>query len=187
MAGVSVLLTTPYMDEASRCQRVGFMRSGKLIAEGSPAMLRAGLNGRIIEVRGESPISLRPLVEALSGVEDVRTFGDKLHVRVETGKARTVMAALEKALSHRKEGHLEARVVSPTLEDVFICVHRSCQMRIHPGSPRKTWPGTPNPPETHSAERIPVGSDRVWPDCAYRVWTWMSMTWTSRRMKAISG
>ncbi len=49
---VSVIITTPYMDEAARCQRVGFMRAGKLIAEGSPTELRQGLNGRIIEVRG---------------------------------------------------------------------------------------------------------------------------------------
>jgi ABC-2 type transport system ATP-binding protein len=118
--GVSVILTTPYMDEASRCQRIGFMRSGKLIAEGSPSQLRLGLNGRIIEVRGESPIKLRPVVENLNGVEDVRAFGDKLHVRAEAGKAKAVLAALAKAFPSRGEKHVEARIVPPTLEDVFI-------------------------------------------------------------------
>ena len=120
--GVSVILTTPYMDEASRCQRVGFMRLGKLIAEGSPSELRLGLNGRIIEVRGGSPITLRPLVGKLSGVEDVRAFGDKLHLRVEAGKTNAVLAALAKAHPSHGETQVEARPVPPTLEDVFIAL-----------------------------------------------------------------
>src|SRR5512136_2146705 len=72
-----VLLTTPYMDEASRCHRVGFMRNGKLIAEGTPSQLRLGLNGRILELRCQSPVRLRSALEKLDGVEDVRIFGDK--------------------------------------------------------------------------------------------------------------
>jgi len=118
--GVSVILTTPYMDEASRCQRVGFMRMGKLIAEGSPSELRLSLNGRIIEVRGQSPITLRTLVGKLAGVEDVRAFGDKLHLRVEAGKANAVLAAVRKSFPDHGEAHVEARTVLPTLEDVFI-------------------------------------------------------------------
>ena len=126
---VAVLLTTPYMDEASRCQRLGFLRTGKLIAEGSPLELRAGLEGRILEVRGDyspdgvrqgSPVTLRPLVASIRGVEAVRAFGDKLHVRVEAGKAKTVQTALAKVLP-RQSGHpVEARLIPATLEDVFI-------------------------------------------------------------------
>jgi len=117
---VSVLLTTPYMDEASRCQRIGFMRSGRLIAEGSPLELRGGLEGRILEVRGDAPAMLRPVVQKLAGVEDVRAFGDKLHVRTETGKAKAVLAGLTKGLPRQSGKRIEARLVPPTLEDVFI-------------------------------------------------------------------
>jgi len=117
---VAVLLTTPYMDEASRCQRVGFMRAGKLIAEGSPLELRNELAGRIIEVRGESPAGLRPKLEQLEGVEDVRVFGDKLHLRTEAGRTNAALAALNKAFPSRGEVRLTARTVPPTLEDVFI-------------------------------------------------------------------
>ncbi len=118
--GVAVILTTPYMDEASRCQRVGFMRLGRLIAEGSPSELRSGLKGRIIEVHGESPARLRPLVEKLGGVEDVRAFGDKLHLRTEEAKARFVLGSLSKAFPRSGKTRIEARLVPPTLEDVFI-------------------------------------------------------------------
>ena len=56
-AGVAVLISTPYMDEAARCHRVGFMRQGKIIAEGTPMQLRARLADRILELRG-SPLRL---------------------------------------------------------------------------------------------------------------------------------
>src|SRR5574339_321238 len=50
--GVSVIISTPYMDEASRCHRVGFMKNGQLIAEDTPSQLRVRLNGRVLELRG---------------------------------------------------------------------------------------------------------------------------------------
>ena len=117
-----VLLTTPYMDEASRCNRVGFMRQGKIIAEGTPSELRSALNGRILEVRGLLPAALRPAAEKLSSVEDVRAFGDKLHLRVTAGKAEAVTKALAKAFPSSRGPQVEVRLVPPTLEDVFIAL-----------------------------------------------------------------
>ncbi|MEW6094266.1 MAG: ABC transporter ATP-binding protein [Chloroflexota bacterium] len=118
--GVAVILTTPYMDEASRCHRVGFMRGGKIIAEGSPSDLRATLEGRILEVRDHSLSTLRKAVGKIKGVEDVRAFGDKLHLRVRPGRAESVIAALADAFPTRAGSRLEARLIPPTLEDVFI-------------------------------------------------------------------
>ncbi len=118
--GVAVILSTPYMDEAARCQRVGFMRLGRMIAEGTPSQLRSTLEGRIVEVRGRSLLSLRQAVEKIKGVEDVRAFGDKLHLRVVPGRAESVMTALAEAFPTRAGGRVEARLVPPTLEDVFI-------------------------------------------------------------------
>jgi ABC-2 type transport system ATP-binding protein len=112
-----VILTTPYMDEASRCHRIGFMRGGKIIAEGAPSQLRSTLDGRIVEVRGASLNEMRQSVKKMDGVEDARLFGDKLHLRVQPGAADLVIAAVS---SSRGEMPVEARLVSPTLEDVFI-------------------------------------------------------------------
>jgi ABC-2 type transport system ATP-binding protein len=110
---VAVLLTTPYMDEASRCRRVGFMRGGRILAEGTPSELRASLEERIVEARGPSLPELRKAAANIAGVEDVRAFGDKLHLRVAPGRAGTVIRALA-------EFRAEARSVPPTLEDVFL-------------------------------------------------------------------
>jgi len=120
-----VLLTTPYMDEASRCHRVGFMRQGKIIAEGTPSELRSELAGRILELRGESMPALREAAQKMKDVEDIRLFGDKLQLRVVAGKTDSVLSALTKAFSTPRGSHVEARIVPPTLEDVFISLFRS--------------------------------------------------------------
>jgi len=110
------------MDEASRCHRVGFMRKGRLIAEGAPSQLRLGLNGRILELRGQSPIQLRPGLEKMEGVEDVRIFGDKLHLRVAAGRTHSVLSALALAYPAGADSGVQVRLVPPTLEDVFIAL-----------------------------------------------------------------
>jgi ABC-2 type transport system ATP-binding protein len=123
--GVSVILTTPYMDEASRCHRIGFMRGGKIIAEGAPSQLRATLEGRIVEVRGGASLNeMRQSVKKMDGVEDARLFGDKLHLRVGPGAADAVIASVT---SSRGSASVDARLVPPTLEDVFIALSENRQ------------------------------------------------------------
>jgi ABC-2 type transport system ATP-binding protein len=118
--GVAVVISTPYMDEAARCQRIGFMRAGRIIAAGTPAELRAPLDGRVLEVRGGPLGELRRKAAQLPGVEDVQAFGDKLHLRVAAGQAGAVLEALGRVF-HAGEGRpVEGRPVPPSLEDVFI-------------------------------------------------------------------
>lgn len=123
--GVAVILSTPYMDEAARCHRVGFMRLGRMIAEGTPSQLRSNLEGCIVEVGGKPLPSLRQAVEKIKGVEDVRAFGDKLHLRVVSGRAESVIAVLAEAFPAHAGMQVEARPVPPTLEDVFISLSES--------------------------------------------------------------
>jgi ABC-2 type transport system ATP-binding protein len=121
---VAVILSTPYMDEATRCHRVGFMRLGRLIAEGTPLQLRSKLEGCIVELRGMSLRNLQQTVEKIKGVEDVRFFGDKLHLRVGPGQAGSVIASLK--VEFGANGiQVELGLVSPTLEDVFISLSES--------------------------------------------------------------
>jgi ABC-2 type transport system ATP-binding protein len=113
------------MDEAARCQRVGFMRLGRIIAEGTPTQLRSSLEGCILEVRALSLSPLRKAAENIKNVEDIRAFGDKLHLRVTPGEADSVINALTRAFPANQVEGVEVRSVPPTLEDVFISLAES--------------------------------------------------------------
>ncbi len=121
-SSVSVIISTPYMDEASRCHRVGFMKNGKIIAEDAPSNLRARLNGRVLELRGGPINILRHAAHQDKDVEDVAAFGDKLHVRVREGTAQAILARLPEEIRAAGAALHELRVIPPALEDVFIAL-----------------------------------------------------------------
>jgi ABC-2 type transport system ATP-binding protein len=118
---VSVIISTPYMDEASRCHRVAFMQHGRIIAEGAPSGLRAGLNDRILELRGQPLNVMRRLARMDPDVEDVRAFGDRLHLRVRANTAGDVIKRLPGELAQAGQV-TELRMITPSLEDVFIAL-----------------------------------------------------------------
>ena len=120
--GVSVIISTPYMDEASRCHRVGFMRNGQIIAEDTPSNLRARLNGRVLELRGSPMDLIRHAAHSDVDVEDVQAFGDRLHIRVREGKSNAVLKRLKKEILSVGGRVNELRSVPPGLEDVFIAL-----------------------------------------------------------------
>ena len=120
--GVSVMISTPYMDEASRCNRVGFMKNGKIIAEDTPANLRAALNNRILELRGQPLNILRHTAHVDPDVEDVQAFGDRLHIRVGENKAKAVLGRLPSEIAGAGGKVEDLRIIPPVLEDVFIAM-----------------------------------------------------------------
>lgn len=120
--GVSVLISTPYMDEASRCNRVGFMKNGRIIAEDTPSTLRAMLNNRVLELRGLPLNVLRHVAHQDVDVEDVQAFGDRLHIRVREDKAQEVLSRLKSEIGSAGGQVDELRIVPPVLEDVFIAL-----------------------------------------------------------------
>jgi len=121
-ANVAVIISTPYMDEAARCNRVGFLQKGQLIAEGTPAELRSTLNDRVVELRGTPIRLIRQLAAREPGVEDVRAFGDRLHLRVAPEKSAAVIKSLKKTIPAGGGTLTNARPVPPVLEDVFIAL-----------------------------------------------------------------
>ena len=120
--GISVIISTPYMDEASRCHRVGFMKAGKLIAEDTPSNLKARFNNRVLELRGTPINKLRHVAHQDEDVEDVAAFGDKLHVRVRAGKSDLIMKRLPEEIRSAGGVLTELRAIPSTLEDVFIAL-----------------------------------------------------------------
>ncbi len=119
-AGVSVIISTPYMDEAARCHRIGFMQKGEISVEGTPGQLRGLLNQRILELRGSPLPLLKDLSAQTADVEDVRAFGDRLHLRVREGQSESVIKNLEKVIPAGGGNFLGARAIPSSLEDIFI-------------------------------------------------------------------
>jgi ABC-2 type transport system ATP-binding protein len=116
--GSAVLVSTPYMDEAMRFNRVIFMNHGRALTQGAPRELMARLAGRILELDAEPQMAARAIAAADPQVEDVHTFGEYLHLRVGSaaGPLERIPTRLEAAGIHLNHLH----PVPPTLEDVFI-------------------------------------------------------------------
>jgi ABC-2 type transport system ATP-binding protein len=117
---VAVLVSTPYMDEAARCARVGFMKNGNMIIEGPPEDLRKRLTGRVLELQGKPLPLIRQIAKVDSDVEDAQLFGDRIHLRVREGKLKDVISRItEECLTQGGEiSRIEE--TSPQLEDFFI-------------------------------------------------------------------
>jgi ABC-2 type transport system ATP-binding protein len=118
--GLAVLVCTPYMDEAIRCTRVGFMRNGKIIMEGPPRKLRNMLAGRVLELTGSPEALLLQIARADPAVQDAQRFGDRLHLRVAPGQADEVQARLAKSILSAGGQISRLVAIPPLLEDVFI-------------------------------------------------------------------
>jgi len=119
-SGTAVLISTPYMDEAARCTRIGFMSDGKMIREGTPAQIRSLLEGRVLELTGAPLPLLRRLAQTDPDVEDVQMFGDRLHIRVRSGQAEQVDERLQRRIPEGGGQVNRLRQIPPQLEDVFM-------------------------------------------------------------------
>jgi ABC-2 type transport system ATP-binding protein len=115
--GSAILISTPYMDEASRCHRVGLMNHGRLMAEGTPHEVVRPLAGRLLELAATPQREARKVASAFPGVADVQVFGDRLHLRVDD--AAQVMEHLPGALTNAGVQITHLRPTEPILEDVF--------------------------------------------------------------------
>lgn len=114
-AGVTVLVSTHYMDEAERCHRIAYIAYGRLLAEGTIASVIAASGLVTWKAEGEGTAAAARGLEGRPGVEMVAPFGATLHV------SGTDAAALEAAIAPWREGRgLAWERVEPTLEDVFI-------------------------------------------------------------------
>jgi ABC-2 type transport system ATP-binding protein len=116
--GMTVLVTTAYLDEAERANRVGLMSRGRLIRCDAPAALRRSLEERCYEVRAADRHAAREALLARDGVASVEPSGDVLHLFLDA--RRTSPEALAAALG----GAAEFRAIEPSLEDVFIALMR---------------------------------------------------------------
>ena len=118
--GLTIVMSTPYLDEAERCTRVALLHDGHLLAVDRPEHLQSALAGQLLEV---SVNAARPPIEilrSLPGVGDVQPFGDRAHVRVTGGQAAGSVATIQTALERQGLSGVSVRPIAASLEDVFI-------------------------------------------------------------------
>ena len=120
--GVSILVSTPYMDEAERCNTVGFLAEGRLLVAGVPEKLKGLMAKGIIELRGVPRKVAQAVARSTPGVEDVQIFGDMLHLVV--GDAEAVTAQLRAELTAQGVEIITLRTIRPSMEDVFVSLTR---------------------------------------------------------------
>ncbi|NJD68958.1 MAG: ABC transporter ATP-binding protein [candidate division NC10 bacterium] len=116
--GVTILVTTAYLDEAERCNRVGLIHQGRLLALDTPDQIKALMAGDLVEIPVADGWRARQFLSGVSHVKGATLFGHRLHVALEdVGRdLPTVLTALE---AEGLQPHDPRRVV-PSLEDVFI-------------------------------------------------------------------
>jgi ABC-2 type transport system ATP-binding protein len=118
--GSAVVITTPYLDEAARCTRVGFMDRGQLFLEGPPSEITRRLEGRLLEVAGGPRRALEQAARGDPDVESVQAFGDRVHVRTASGRVGAVEARLPDEASRNGARVTAIREIHAGLEDVFL-------------------------------------------------------------------
>ncbi len=120
--GLTVFLTTAYLDEAERCNRVGFMYRGRLIRCDTPDALKHELEEVCYEVRSSDQRAVRTALENIEGVVSVEPSGATLHLFL--APSETSIQEIQKRLSEKGVGQAEFKQITPSLEDVFIALSR---------------------------------------------------------------
>lgn len=120
--GLTVFLTTAYLDEAERCHRVGLLHQGRLIRCDSPEALRHGMEETCYEIESPDSRTAREKLNTAEGVLSVEPAGAKLHLFLDV--RRTSVEALQRLI-----GPSSFREITPSLEDVFIGMIRKAEHR----------------------------------------------------------
>lgn len=137
--GVTILVTTPYMDEAERCNTVGFMAEGRLVVSGTPGDLKRQIGREILELQAEPRRAAMVAARRVPELEDVRMFGDLLHlVTADAGRAEV---ATRRALEAQGIRVVALRRIEPSMEDAFMSLTGKQSAAGHQPS-ASSWPPT---------------------------------------------
>jgi ABC-2 type transport system ATP-binding protein len=118
--GITILMSTPYLDEAERCSRIALLHEGQVLALDQPGRLRAGLSGTLFEVVVPSPREALDRLSAQPDIASAQVFGDRLHVWIDRTDQQAAAAVLAGATHAAGLATTSQRPIVPSLEDVFI-------------------------------------------------------------------
>ncbi|HTV26900.1 MAG TPA: ABC transporter ATP-binding protein [Xanthobacteraceae bacterium] len=118
--GVTILITTAYLDEAERCNRLALLHSGRVLYCDAPAALKGHMPGALIIVSSPAGRAVRSAIAALTGVSNVILVGDGVHAVVDD--AHTRIPQLRDALQRANVPFADIVVGEPSIEDVFVAL-----------------------------------------------------------------
>ncbi|HDH01463.1 MAG TPA: ABC transporter ATP-binding protein, partial [Nitrospirae bacterium] len=115
--GITIFVSTAYLDEAERCTRVGLIHKGKLLAEGDPAAMKKSFGYPMIALWADDVRGAMKALKMVPGVKNINIYGDRLHIALEgPDLMETIVYELQAAGIVMKS----YRNIVPTLEDIFI-------------------------------------------------------------------
>jgi ABC-2 type transport system ATP-binding protein len=118
--GITIVMATPYLDEAERCSRVAMLDQGRILALDEPGALRASLPGTLLEVVVPDPRIALDALRTKAHVANAQVFGDRLHVWSSAGDERDAVRQFDQLAAQAGLVPTSVRQIAPSLEDVFI-------------------------------------------------------------------
>ncbi len=118
--GLTVILSTSYIDEAERCDRIALMLNGEIFYSGDPDKIRMGLGKFVLDLTLSEPIKALEILKASFYLEDLNILGDR--IRIITTNLEELEKEIEKILEKNHIKILQKRLLIPTLEDSFVSI-----------------------------------------------------------------
>ena len=118
--GITILMSTPYLDEAERCARIALLHEGQVLALDQPGRLRASLAGTLFEVMAPAPREARDRLTTQRDIASAQVFGDRLHIWIDRSDPAAAAQVLSSAAHAAGIETTSVRPIVPSLEDVFI-------------------------------------------------------------------
>jgi ABC-type multidrug transport system ATPase subunit len=115
--GITILVSTPYMDEAGLCDRIALMQQGRLLSTGTPTEITGSFKQTILGVKASNMYNLLKDLNAYSAIENAYAFGEYHHAVM---KENFSEVALQKYLEERGNKELVIQLIKPTIEDSFL-------------------------------------------------------------------
>lgn len=132
LAGVTLFVSTPYMDEAERCSRLALMYGGRVIVCDSPQRIKALVQGEVIELRPADPRLARQALAGMAGLREAQTYGEMLHLIVDDAGRR--MPEVAARLQAAGVAILDMRQTRARMEEAFISlVRRQAESEVSDG------------------------------------------------------
>ncbi|MFQ5399614.1 MAG: ABC transporter ATP-binding protein [Anaerolineae bacterium] len=122
LQGITLVVSTPYMDEAERCSRVGLMYQGELVVCDTPEAIKAMIEGELFAIWPSDLRRAHNILSAVDGVLEIQTYGDQL--RIFARDSDGMMERLQSVLVEQEIQILDARRTSPRMEEAFISLVR---------------------------------------------------------------